>query len=157
MEIEAAARAGWDISELESAQLYFDHLGACIQAAVSRQGGEPSAEQLLEEIERSVVLRGLGKAGLEALLVSKTRHMLEARRELAAERTKRDRIARRRVDLALWFLPACEREHYSQEWHAEMAAMQSREAAHFSLNLLVRAPRSGLTLHLQKIFGRLVA
>ncbi|MEU5452585.1 hypothetical protein [Streptomyces californicus] len=157
MEIEAAVRAGRDISELEGAQLYFDHLEACIQAAVSRQGGDPSVEQLLEELDRSAVLRGLSKAGLEALLVSKTRHLVKGRRALATERAKRDRISRRRVDFALWFLPAGERGHYSQEWHAEMAVMPSREAARFSLNLLVRAPRSGLTLHLQKIFGRLVA
>ncbi|MFG2593900.1 hypothetical protein [Streptomyces sp. NPDC048438] len=67
------------------------------------------------------------------------------------------RVARRKLGLALCFLPAKEREHYRIEWSAEMGAMSPAVAAQFAANVLLRAPVSGVTLRFARIFGRQAA
>lgn len=68
--------------------------------------------------------------------------------------SRADRTVERRLSLAALFLPAANRERYRREWQGEAAGMPSAAAAQFALNLLIRAPRSGLALRLRRIFGR---
>ncbi|MEU2487060.1 hypothetical protein ABZ593_20935 [Streptomyces sp. NPDC012617] len=66
-------------------------------------------------------------------------------------------VARRRVGLALRFLPSKEREHYRIEWGAEVDSMSPAVAARFAANVLLRAPLAGISLRFAKIFGRQAA
>ncbi|MEU9201925.1 hypothetical protein [Streptomyces sp. NPDC048332] len=85
--------------------------------------------------------------------------MMRDRVSASAEPTpdRSTRVAQRKLGLALYFLPAKEREHYRIEWGAEMDSMSPAVAAQFAANVLLRAPISGVTLRFARLFGRQAA
>lgn len=156
--IEQAAQNRVEISELLDARLYFARLDRAMVVAEKRHGRLPTSTQIHEELQRDDLLRGLGASGFDWLVKCR---LIDASRQLrVADKlrlSRESRTARRRVSLALRFLPAKERERYRREWEGEMAALSPGAAARFAVGVLREAPRSGAVLRLRKMFGRLAA
>ncbi|MFE7051507.1 hypothetical protein ACFVAM_24415 [Streptomyces californicus] len=157
-QVERAALLGEDIAELPIAKLVFDCFDNASMAASKRHGRPPTVEQILAELQRYTLLRGLSKPGFNWLKVCRWAAQSGEVREAEKLRAYESfRTAQRRVDLALRFLPKSERDHYRREWEAEAGVMEPAVAAQYGFNVLIRAPKAGLTLRLSKIFGRQAA
>ncbi len=116
-------------------------------------GRMPTRVELVRELVKGDILDKVHPATLIMLLQAEPAIRLAP--DVPPSRHRRS--AERRLNLALYFLPQAEREHYRQEWGAEMAAMSPSAAARFALNVLIGAPGAGLVLRLSKIFGRQAA
>ncbi|MFD9422275.1 MULTISPECIES: hypothetical protein [unclassified Streptomyces] len=157
--VEHAARQKKDIAKGPSAQLIFAYFDEALNGAAKRHGRRPTAAEACAELRRNSRMRGLSSAGFEWLVKCR---LLDSAEEMRAADQRRSvelrahRVARRYVNLSLCFLPRGERERYRQEWGAEMATLAPVEADRFAREVLRMAVKSGTSLRLRELFGKLV-
>ena len=65
-----------------------------------------------------------------------------------------DRVAIRKLRMALMFLPPSDRVRYQREWFAELATLPRGEAIGVAAGLLATAPRTGMALIFRKAWKR---
>lgn len=160
-QIERAASERQDISQLRSSKKYFARFDRAMEITSARLGRAPQMVHDRAELQLDALLGGLSASGFDWLvkcrLQALTHEILKAAHSSYPEKSRMARTAQRRVCLAVRFLPAEKRERYRQEWEGEMAGMTPLNASQFALNALKRAPKSGVTLRLQRFLGRQAA
>ncbi|UUY52773.1 hypothetical protein NRK68_36575 (plasmid) [Streptomyces yangpuensis] len=129
-------------------------------AELRAEGDFAGAERAMKEALASDARAAARRAGLSAALPDKAGEVVvaPAAAEAADRRARKEvRETERRVALALLFVPPGQRERYRQEWVNEVAQLSPHEAAVFALHLLLSAPKMGMLLALNRIFGRKAA
>ncbi|MEV3898423.1 hypothetical protein [Streptomyces anulatus] len=160
-QLDGRVRTGQGLDGRPEQDFVMAYLRMQVSRLATTLGRMPTRVELVRELVKDDVLNKIHPATLIMLLQAEPAIPLQVE---PAIRLAPDvplsgprRSAERRLNLALYFLPQAEREHYRQEWGSEMADMSPSVAARFALNVLIGAPGSGLVLRLSKIFGRQAA
>ncbi|MFJ5890306.1 hypothetical protein [Streptomyces californicus] len=153
--IEEAVRQGKDVATLNDASWYFERLHFHLDRAERRTGYPPTGKVAREELENDPLLRGLSDLGFAALVNSCMRQLVTEGFPVRVSQVHR--VARRRMNLALRFLPSRQRERYRSEWEGEMAGMEPAAVGQFALHLVIRAPLAGMLFRLHLLLGRQAA
>ncbi|MEU0002220.1 hypothetical protein ABZ069_35475 [Streptomyces microflavus] len=152
-ELDGRVRTGQGLDGRPEQDFVVGYLRTQVSRLAKTLGRMPTRAELIRELVKDDILNKIHPATFVMLLQADPAIRLAPDVPLSGPR----RSAERRLTLALYFLPQAEREHYRQEWGAEMADMSPSVAACFALNVLIGAPGSGLVLRLSKIFGRQAA
>ncbi|MEU0002221.1 hypothetical protein ABZ069_35480 [Streptomyces microflavus] len=155
--VEQAARERKDIAEDPNAKLIFASFDGALSDAAKRHGRHPTAAETHLELERSRRMPGLTLEGFDWLIKCRLLNETASIRAADLRRSAKPRAAERYVNFSLHFMPRGQRERYRQEWEAEMTALVPAEADRFARGVLRTAVKSGLSLRVRELFGRMAA